>query len=681
MHDDTVRGDTQTNDTGLNEPGRPAAEFRQLLHDVQGLRADLVAAEHRQAASIAAALPRHRYSATNLVHYVELRGRDVRELQARLSRHGLTSLGRTEAHVLASIDDLLATLRRLVGHVATTDAPTPDGSAPDGATPDGATPDGAELLRRNAVSLLGPRPQQRDTRIMVTLPGDAATDPGMVRRMLENGMDLARINCAHDGPEAWAAMIGNIRAAEESTGLRCRIAMDLAGPKLRTGPIRPGAEVLKIKPSRTEIGAVRAPGELWLADPGAARPPVPVAPVHPAGWAGGRTVGERIRLVDARGSHRSLTVVEVHDDACLVSTRRTVYLEPGTELTPAPTATTATTAATAPGSPAAGATAVRDPRTPPTARIGTLPAVPRALLVHPGDRIVLTGDLTPATPTRDGVHRIGCTLPTVFDDARVGERVRLDDGKIGGVITTVEAGEITVQVEFAGAHGTKLRAEKGINLPDTLLSVPAITPQDATDLAFVTRHADLVDVSFVRSVTDVADLLRYLGRDAETGTGTDTDTDTDADERATRRSLGVVLKIETVAGFEALPQILLAAMRWDDVGVMIARGDLAVETGFERLAEVQEEILWLCEAAHVPVIWATQVLDTLARTGLPSRAEVTDAAMAERAECVMLNKGPYIDEAISMLAGILVRMQEHTHKKRSLLRRLRSWDLDTVDPR
>ena len=92
---------------------------------------------------------------------------------------------------------------------------------------------------------------------------------------------------------------------------------------------------------------------------------------------------------------------------------------------------------------------------------------------------------------------------------------------------------------------------------------------------------------------------------------------------------------------------------------MIARGDLAVEMGWERLAEVQEEILWLAEAAHVPVIWATQVLETLAKRGLPSRAE-----------CVMLNKGPYILEAIEALDDILSRMQAHQHKKRAMLRRL-----------
>jgi pyruvate kinase len=131
--------------------------------------------------------------------------------------------------------------------------------------------------------------------------------------------------------------------------------------------------------------------------------------------------------------------------------------------------------------------------------------------------------------------------------------------------------------------------------------------------------------------------------------------------------------------FENLPELLLTAMRSEVVGVMIARGDLAVEVGFERLAEVQEEIMWACEAAHIPVIWATQVLDSLARTGQASRAEVTDAAMAVRAECVMLNKGPHITDAIGVLDSILTRMQSHHQKKRSLLRRLRAWDRSAAD--
>ena len=90
------------------------------------------------------------------------------------------------------------------------------------------------------------------------------------------------------------------------------------------------------------------------------------------------------------------------------------------------------------------------------------------------------------------------------------------------------------------------------------------------------------------------------------------------------------------------------------------------------MAEMQEEILWLCEAAQVPVIWATQVLEGLAKEGVPTRAEVTDAAMANRAECVMLNKGLHILDAIHMLDNVLTRMAGHQHKKTPQLRALQS---------
>jgi pyruvate kinase len=108
-------------------------------------------------------------------------------------------------------------------------------------------------------------------------------------------------------------------------------------------------------------------------------------------------------------------------------------------------------------------------------------------------------------------------------------------------------------------------------------------------------------------------------------------------------------------------------MKHHPVGVMVARGDLAVEVGWKNLAEIQEEILLLCEAAHLPVVWATQVLESLAKKGRPSRAEISDAAMSQRAECVMLNKGPHIVATIHMLDQILASMERH-HIKRSPLK-------------
>ncbi len=119
-----------------------------------------------------------------------------------------------------------------------------------------------------------------------------------------------------------------------------------------------------------------------------------------------------------------------------------------------------------------------------------------------------------------------------------------------------------------------------------------------------------------------------------------------------------------------MPSFLLEGLRRPPLAVMIARGDLAGEVGFERLAELQEEILWLCEAAHVPAIWPSQVLDTLARTGIASRAEVTDASASVAAECVMLNKGAFVHEAVAVLCSVLRGMEQHRYKKRSLFRKL-----------
>jgi pyruvate kinase len=179
----------------------------------------------------------------------------------------------------------------------------------------------------------------------------------------------------------------------------------------------------------------------------------------------------------------------------------------------------------------------------------------------------------------------------------------------------------------------------------------ALTAKDHEDLRFIVQHADIVALSFANSAEDVLHLETQL-------------------QAAGGAQPAIVLKIETRHGFEQLPEMLLALMRVPSCGIMIARGDLAVECGYERLAEVQEEILWICEAAHIPVIWATQVLETLAQTGIPSRAEITDAAMGHRAECVMLNKGPHIVQAVRTLDNILRRMQAHQRKKRSMLREL-----------
>ena len=134
-----------------------------------------------------------------------------------------------------------------------------------------------------------------------------------------------------------------------------------------------------------------------------------------------------------------------------------------------------------------------------------------------------------------------------------------------------------------------------------------------------------------------------------------------------RPKLGIILKIETQEAFKNLPSILLKAMENYPIGVMIARGDLAIETGWKNFAIIQKEILKICDAAHLPDVWATQVLENLTKKGIPTRAEITDVAVAQRAECVMLNKGPYIDRTVKMLDKILTKMQRIQKRKGKLL--------------
>jgi pyruvate kinase len=230
--------------------------------------------------------------------------------------------------------------------------------------------------------------------------------------------------------------------------------------------------------------------------------------------------------------------------------------------------------------------------------------------------------------------------------------VLFDDGKFAARITSVGHDHFMAEITQCPEGGGELKPDKGINFPDSQLTIRGLTPKDLQDFAFVAKYADVVNVSFVNHPDDVEDILSAIRQHGATD------------------KLGVILKIETKAGFMGLTNILLKAMQLYPVGVMIARGDLAVECGWENMSWIQEEILSVCQAAHIPVIWATQVLENLAKKGVPSRAEITDAAMAQRAECVMLNKGPHIVTAITMLSYILTTMKQYQHKKATMLPRL-----------
>ena len=169
-----------------------------------------------------------RMSALNLAHYLVLRQTDHRKLQLRLAALGLSSLGRSEAHVLPTLDTVLSTLAAMVGEDTTGHIPRPKKRA---------FFRGERLLRRQTMDAFGPVQHRRRVRLMVTLPSEAATDYALVRDFILSGMDVARINCAHDTGVEWHAMIENIRKAEAETGRLCRVEMDFCGPRARTEAI------------------------------------------------------------------------------------------------------------------------------------------------------------------------------------------------------------------------------------------------------------------------------------------------------------------------------------------------------------------------------------------------------------------------------------------------------------
>jgi len=569
----------------------------ELHADLLALRQQLLAFERRQAALLETVAERNRPSARNLLHFIAFHRHNHPGLQACLRRHGLSTLAGCDPHLLASLTTLIEVVGTLLGQ-APVCGPAPGVPAPAEA-PDFET--GHALLHRNSELLLGRCPA-----VVVTLPAAAAEMPELIPDLIAAGMDIARINCAHDSPAVWEALTRQVRQAAQASGRPCRILMDLAGPKLRTGPLPAQPGVITARVQRDRYGRLVQPARILVTVAGSQASPHRAAslvrlPALAGNWLQ-MDPGDRLEGRDASRRLRELEVVERRPDGLVLQCRQQCRFTSGLVFAQR-------------GGPA-------------QLVVADLPDQPGELRLRPGDRPRLTR----------GPDGIPCLDPAVLSKLAVGDRVLFDDGRIAARVTAVsgEAGApVDLEITRAKPRGSRLRADQGINVPDTPLSLAALTPNDEANLGFVSSHADLMSYSFVSSEADIEALFQALAQHP-------------------KGHLGIVLKIETVQAVVNLPRLLLAAMRSPaPIGVMIARGDLALACGWEALARIQEEILRICAAAHVPCIWATQVLDSLAHDGLPTRAEITDAAMGARAEGLMLNKGDNILEAVQSLRRII----------------------------
>ena len=464
-----------------------------MLSELELLEAKMDRAVEDEKTVIASLHPAQKMSAENLIRYLALRTEDIRPLQDNLHVVGLSSLQSSESHILRQLQAIQERLGKQVDEK--------DHSKCDYDT-------ARDLMQRRCKQLFGPKRNPDIPYLMVTFDEEFLDNFQMIRKLLEAGMNVARINCAHDKMDIWENMIALIRKASAKTGIPCNIYMDMAGPKLRT----------------SLLGKGRKRGKISLME------------------------GQEVTLAEGDADYDPSTVV------------------------------------------------------------------------------------------------IGCSEPGIISQLKVDERVLFDDGLIEGRVVSNSNGLAVLRMIRISSKKSKLKVAKGMNFADSELEMPAITARDRSLIPFICKHADVVGYSFVRDADGVRQLQHIL--------------------QEHQQRPHIVLKIETPQAVKNLPSLLIQGMQDEVFGVMIARGDLAVEIGFERMSEIQEEISWICEACHTPVIWATQVLETLNKTGIATRSEVTDAFRAAMAECVMINKGNYTIKVLKTLTDILQRSGGHHIKKR-----------------
>lgn len=441
--------------------------------------------------------PEQQDNARNFIHYLKFRSEDIRSLQVELHHLGLSSLASSESHIVCQIQAVLQRLGKTYTETNCDDNTLENYS-----------------LKAKSAQLFGEKSGDMPY-LMVTFDRTFTHDLEYLQQLLDAGMNVARINCAHDDETVWGGMIRNLRHACEKTGKDCKVYMDLAGPKIRTEILGKGHKKGFIK--------IEEKTEFYLAEK--------------------------------------------------------------------------------------------------------------------------TADFN----KKDIV--IGCGIDGIVPQLKPDEHILFDDGALEARVLEVNGDIAKLGLIRNSKSNLKMKAEKGINFPDTDLKVEALTDFDRECLPYICENTDLIGYSFIKNSEDLAELQRLL--------------------REQPKQPKIILKIETPDAVKNLPHLLIQGMKDNVFGVMIARGDLAVEVGFERMSEIQDEILWFCEAAHVPVIWATQVLETLHKTGIATRSEVTDAAHAVMAECVMINKGDYTLEVIHALKDILSRNLGHHNKKTYNMRPLK----------
>jgi pyruvate kinase len=589
-------------------------------------------------------------SRDNLLCYLALRKNNIEHIQIGLAENGLSSLGRLEDSVLISLEQVL----KHFGYSASMDS-----------TIKRTTYDDAKyILANRSKSLLGRSRKERTTRIMVTLDIDTAHQPQLIEELLKNGMDIARINCAYCTTIEWKIIIDAVRNAEkrliqrgQDVERKCRIVMDLGGPKIRINNMSLESRPLKITVPKDIHGRPRRLVEGLLDGDAKYTEKVHLTGVQSSfvisiskrkEELSNVKVGEKLSFIDFRGRLRSMRVLErINEGLVRVGIDKTIYIQDGIILYSEKDCNTISFTKEA-------AILNRDDQNIKEDQngfvIGPVRPYPINIEVKAGDKLLLyRKSINGHSSTTDKPAGISCSMPEILNKIQPGHRILIDDGKIGSIVSLVNDEYLELKITHPSDTVGKIKSNKGLNFPDSNLNLSAITSEDIKNLKFIAKHANAVAISFAHSPEDIELLTKEL-------------------LKLGCPDFGIIAKIETRISIYNLTKILLAGLDVPKFGILIARGDLAVEIGYENLSQIQEDILCLCNAAHIPVILATQVLETLAKSGIPTRAEIIDAARGQRAECVMLNKGKYVIEAVKILSSLLKTEERHNIKKRQIFR-------------
>ena len=548
-------------------------------------------------------------SRDNLIAYLLLRKYDIRELQSELSEQGLSSLGRLEGQVLYVLEKVLQNFGYTQFPYATLCKPSSEQARLQ--------------LNLNSKNLFGKPRINRNTRILVTLDSSFLNKRDLIKQLLKEGMDMVRINCAHNTSTQWKNLIDLIRDVEldliqnEKYNKHCKILMDLAGSKIRVKPINRHVNHVKIKvpkfidnkPVEYLEGIIDTNAEYTkLNFPGI--PPAFVISVNSVDIISNVKIGDKIKFIDSLGRKRYLKILRIIDSHKIsVGLNKTSYMDEKVQF--------------------------KLEKENFSIKIGKIKQESIKLNVKKGDSLRLYRDSKYCLLSGNNHHLgISCTFPEALKNIKIGDRIFIDDGKISGVVKSTYKNYLELEIIFPVGKSAIIKPYKGLNLPDTKFELPTMTKKDLKNLDFITKNADLVGLSFVRNSEDIKNLHEELNKLGYS-------------------DFPIIAKLETKESINNLARILIMGLDLPKFGILIARGDLAVEVGFEKLALIQDDILCLCEASHIPVILATQILENLTEIGIPTRAEITDATVGQRAQCVMLSNGKYILDAVTVLSELL----------------------------